>query len=460
MLRFVGSLFNFNSSIMYRKILLVIIVIAIPLIINAQVRTEQPNQAPAALIIETSPVEGATSANAIVPAVTAVTPSANDVIDQYKNLKQKLDALKKGLEEVEKQTIGYLKVNPENVEVFDLNTNTIKVSVKKIHISIRDGYINNIEVYCQEVANGPITKYTNSTAPIGITHRRFTKNIDKLYLAEQGSNKHLIFQRVINVDSLEQYIPDDIDINFDRGKNVTLFPLKRGVGINSIFDIRLYSDALALFGDEENGIAQTDIRYKNIIHRSNIPNTGFIPFQYFKFNFSASKFDSKDKYIEVANYNNTDLLKKASVTADISLNIANQWLGFKSLSRGYIDIGGGIGGAKFKTATDTLSITTSNVFLELGFNLKSSSNIGMDISGRLIKLFSPSTKEYSETINQQYFNFMKFSVDFYWNPLENSASRFFARVNYITSTNNLDKKDQFFQVQVGYSLLLSDLIKK
>jgi len=81
-------------------------------------------------------------------------------------------------------------------------------------------------------------------------------------------------------------------------------------GINTIFDIRMYTDGLALFGGEENGLAQTDFRFKQFIHRSNFFNAPVYGLQYFKVNFNYSKFDSKDEYLNVTTFSNTEIIKK------------------------------------------------------------------------------------------------------------------------------------------------------
>lgn len=54
---------------------------------------------------------------------------------------------------------------------------------------------------------------------------------------------------------------------------------------------------------------------------------------------------------------------------------------------------------------------------------------------------------------------LKFGVEAFWNPLKDRAGRVFGRVNYIMSTSDSQKKNHFFQIQLGYSLLLSKAIK-
>jgi hypothetical protein len=401
--------------------------------------------------------------------VATTPPSTIDSIDagrtvlkQYKKLKAKVDLLKTEMEKSDQEIIGVLNAKFTGVQVYSSkeprNTKRIKeseyeekekIAIDKINIIIKDGYINDISIYAKD------KKYTNKFSPIGLTHKRFSSKQDKIELI--GSTDFIILQQVITLDSLKQYVPDDVSFTLDAKKKS--FNLEKGVGVNNIFDIRLYSDALALFGDEENGLVQTDFRYKNILHRRNFSNTGMFALQYIKVNMSASKFDSKDKFILASEFKNSDLIRKSYFNAEGAINLYNGWVEFKSMSKFYIDAGAGIGAARIKTENDSINVSTSNFFVEGGLCLKSSSNIGLDINARLIRLFSPSTKDYADYLDKRFFNFIKFSADFYWHPFKEEANRLFARVNYYTPTNDSVKAEDFFQFQIGYSILLSDLIK-
>jgi len=77
---------------------------------------------------------------------------------------------------------------------------------------------------------------------------------------------------------------------------------------------------------------------------------------------------------------------------------------------------------------------------------------------RAIKLFSPSTNEYNSNLNDTYFNFFKFGSEFYWNPSGQDTNRLFARINYIEPIE-IHQKRWVLQIQIGYSLLLSNIIK-
>ncbi len=375
-------------------------------------------------------------------------------IKQFEKLKAKIESSGFDLSKELKDTIGYLKFDTK-VEILDIGALPIKASVDSIMMSIKEGCINDITVYTKKGV------FVNKNSPIAITNQRFKDREDFLRLAGRNSTKYIICQKLITVHRLKQYIPnDDEDVRvFKLNKFTHTYTLTKNVGVNNIFDIRLYSDALALFGEEENGLVQTDLRYKYISHRKNIPNTGLFIGQYLKINFNATRFDSKDKVVDVSTFNNTQLLQKSYINADVAYNLFNGWLEFKSMSKYYVDAGIGVGQNKIKRASDTTNVSTSNFFIEGGLNLKSSTNIIVDLNARLIRQFSPSTQQDDEYLKGQYFNFARFQIDFCWHPVNNKANRIFARINYFTPTNSAEKKNDFFQAQIGYSILLSDLIK-
>jgi len=151
------------------------------------------------------------------------------------------------------------------------------------------------------------------------------------------------------------------------------------------------------------------------------------------------------------------LLQKSGVNADLTLNIFSTWLNFKSLSSWYIDGGGGIGSTKVARSKDTSSVITPNWFIETGINLRSSENIGVDAYVRMIDQFSPSTPWDDKSSGVVFF---RIGAEAYYSSLSDKANRIFGRINYTVSTKQEDKRNHFFQFQIGYSLLLSNVLKK
>ena len=381
---------------------------------------------------------------------------ADSVTSKLEKINSKLDYV---LERIrnngndEKQFIGVISMkNDTPIKIYDyskqqnksIETPTVKID--KVTMLIKDGYIIDLTAYSK------YEKFTNTKAPIAISSRRFSK-LDYLQNINNTS-KSILLKDFLNFDPESSFLPEDGFIILTKEKKAD--SLYRNVGINTLLDLRLYTDALSLFGKESNGIAQTDIRIKHILHRINVKNTGAFLGHYFKFNLSAAKFDSKNNFIDSAKFSRTSLIQKSWLNAEVAYNLLTTWIEKKSLSTFYLDIGFGINASNLALKTDTGSIIGQNIFVEIGLNLKSSDNIGLDFSTRLISNYSPQTP-FADGNNTE--KILKFGTEVYWNPLKDKAGRLFGRVNYIMSTLNSDKKNNFLQVQLGYSVLLSKAIK-
>jgi hypothetical protein len=356
-------------------------------------------------------------------------------------------------ENEEKQFIGVIRMNsdsPINVYPYKKKqqeemVSATKVEVKKVTLQVKDGYIVDINVYTNSGS------FTNTESPITISTRRFAQK-DNLR-GIQDNKLCIVLKDFLVFEPVNTYLPEDGLITLDtKNKSDSLF---RNVGVNTVMDLRLYTDALSLFGKESNGIAQTALRITHILHRQNIKNTGGFLGHYFKLNLNAAKFDSKKGFVDSAAFSRTSFLQKSWINAEIAYNILTTWIERKSLSTFYLDIGGGINASNLALKTDTITITGQNIFAEIGVNLKSSDNIGVDLYSRLTANYSPQTSFAGGKTAEK---ILKFGGEAYWNPLKEKAGRIFGRINYVMSTVNSEKKNHFFQIQLGYSLLLSKAI--
>ena len=321
------------------------------------------------------------------------------------------------------------------------------ITIDSISVLIKDGFIFDINVYAGD------SKFTNKKAPIGLTGKRFTKEDFLENIFTEGES--ILLRELILPKFDNSFIPEDGFFWLTPSNKSVI--LERSIGINSVLDLRLYTDALGLLGNESNGLIQTDARFKQIIHRSNISNKGlFAPGQYIKINLTASKFDSKKKFVDISSFSRTELFQKSYVNAEAAVNLFGGWLPSKSLSSFYLDFGGAVNTGKVARKTDTINITTSNWFGEAGVNLKSSNNIGADLYIRLIKQSSPQT----DFDNQgKIYTFWKLGAEVFWSSKSDRANKVFGRFNYVSSTNEVDRKNHFLQVQIGYSIILSKLKK-
>jgi hypothetical protein len=376
--------------------------------------------------------------------------SAQDSVvkSQYKILIQKIDSLSHKDDE---QPIGIFRLNPDPVSHHfkqgkeDFKT-SLGIKIDSVTIQIKDGYILDVHAYSGD------KQFTNQFSPIALNARRLDKTRD--FLANpRDDNEGIIFQEILLHDSLTSYYPEDGFYKFTPAVNKLV--LYRKTGVNTILDLRLYTDALGLFGKEPNGVIQTDARLKQFLSRSNGNNGGVFWTEYMRLNFNASKMTNMGKYVDSAHFSRTSLLQSSFLNADVALNIVNGWLEFKSLNFWYVDGGAGVSEVNLARGADTSIILTTNIFAEAGVDLKPSDNVGFTGYFRCIDQFSPQTDWNKNNLGHL---FGRFGAEVFWNPFDNKANRVFARMNYTFATSKNDTKNSFFQLQFGYSVLLSSLV--
>lgn len=350
------------------------------------------------------------------------------------------------------QNVSTIKANDDlsNVEIFEYIERKYKpinrtIKIDSIKVLTKDGYI----VELQAIANGKT--FSNANAPIALTTKRMN-NGDVLVYNEQGENIYIYMSDILQFVSSKPYISDDDDFVLKQGEE---HMLKKGVGINSIFDLRLYTDGLAVFGDKPNGIFQTEANFRQIISRKNIWNCGIIPAHYVKVRVNANKFDSEFGGVDSINFNRSSLYQRSWLNASVSLNLFNVWLENKSLSSFYTDLGTGMNASKLAKSNDTISVLSYYFFAETGADLKISDNIDANFSSRFLWNYSPQT-DFGNQHKERFF--ISPQIDLSWYPVGNKSSRIFLRSSYTVDTS--DKKNHFLQLQFGYSILLSELVSK
>ena len=323
--------------------------------------------------------------------------------------------------------------------------------IDSIEVTVTDGFIYDLKIYTP--FNG---LFSNHQAPIAVTDRRLNgiKSVDHLF---NINNENIIFQEIINFRALKSFAPSDTDFVLKPTNNQ--INLLRDISLNSIFDIKLYTDALSLIGGEENGLAQTDIRFKQFIHRRNQMNRGIFWFQYFKMGLTSSKFDSKFKYTDSLSYSRVKFMQRSFVNAEMTFNFLNSWLEKKSSQGWYADIGGGVALGRLSKKNDSITATTNMPYFisEIGINFKKSENIGANISVGFVNGFMPQN---DYTNDEGCLNVLKYNAEFYYNPFNNKSGRIFGKVSYTMSGRKNEQKDNFFQLQLGYAVQLSKLIDK
>jgi hypothetical protein len=310
---------------------------------------------------------------------------------------------------------------------------------------VLDGYIIDINVY----AGGRI--FTNPRGPITLDGKRFSGIYYEDYLKnKKNPSEFIMLQEALDYDSTNTYYPEDGLYELTKKQSSIL--MHRNVGVNTVLDLRLYTDALATLGDEPNGIFLTDLRFKQFIHRKHAPSMGLKFVNFFKVHLNATKLDSKNAVVDTAGqFSMLELFQRSKFSTELVVNVVNTWLERKTLNMAYIDIGAGFSNVDIKVPGDTVTIKVRKLFAEAGINFRNSSNIGCDFNVRLIFQYPSVDFKHTSTIPKM----LRLGAEVHWYPFQDPTNRVFARINYIHGLTNPDKRNSFAQVHIGYSTLLS-----
>jgi hypothetical protein len=375
--------------------------------------------------------------------------SAEKILNSIQQIQKSIQELK----DEKSEKVGELTLKKiEDIKVYDGSTNSGKLTITNVRVCIKDGYVVNIEVLGKDENDDEI-KFTNARAPIPLLSERMSQDILAI---STGGSLYIKVGDFFDMNAMKRYVgKDEYFVLDDANRTHTFY---KDVSLNSVFDIRLFSDALGVFGGKDNGLVQLEFVSKTIIHRKNYFNTGiFYPFQRFKFRINASKFDSKLAYTPLdSSFNRTSLYQKSWLSTEVSTSLGNWWLEKKSLHNMSIEVGAGINLSNVAKKKDTLSATSIYFFLEPCIELHPSDNVGIDIYARFSWHQTPQIDGLSEIHKGTRYVFSP-SVSIFWNPSGNEAGRIFGRARYTTEFE--DRQKGFFQLQVGYTLLLSQLAK-
>lgn len=334
-------------------------------------------------------------------------------------------------------------------------TDEQEVEIEKVLFNIKDGVIVDIQIITTDHRT-----FTNYYSPLRLnlfnesghyaTYLNTEGKIERLYL-----NRCLRWVRKHGFNPKDQY--------FEMNKDVTSYVLKRGVGINHIIDLNLFTDLPALFSNKANGVTQTEAYARIITNTSNIKRfvlgdgkirSPIIPFKFFSVKASFAKFDSDyGTTVLDENFSRQELLQKATIYVDLTTNLISTWIPRKSPTWFNLNVGGGIYSSNLTVEQDTSNVIMPFMYVDPVFELRGASNFGMDLSFRFMFQRAPEVEDY-----EGWHQIFRPQITLFWHPSNSPANRVFARAVYFQDQKEQD--ESFFQLQMGYSLRLSDVIKK
>ena len=364
-------------------------------------------------------------------------------------------------DEQDKMGMITFKTN-RKLKVYYNDTQITDINIDKVKLSIMEGVIADVKIYPSE-SSGYDGFFTNCCTPIPFSDERF--HTDMIYFyghrTNGEKNKHFVYlSDILNLDK-NRYMPDnDDDIILDSEHRN--YELVKNIGVNNIIDARIYTDGVALFGGNQNGIVQTSINYRHIIHSTNAGND--FPYWFFLRNLNVyatyTKFDSAQQYARLSDSNRLELFQKQYFTLGFNISLID---GILKKSSNFWNLSLGFEGGPTKVIKDSATIVnpfTPTVYGEFGLRFFAYKKFGINMNARVIFQFAPG-KEYNyfgEYPHDNRQTFYRLSGEIFWSPFKADVinnSRLFLRGNYFGVFTNIYKNEHFYQAQIGYSFNLS-----
>ncbi|WP_404987069.1 hypothetical protein ACI513_09395 [Chryseobacterium sp. M5] len=387
--------------------------------------------------------------------------------DEYLSSREKIDNLIK----VNKKL--YRKINVKANEDIDgiykkkINRTWTNVSVpfakKGIDFTLDIGYIDSIAVAINEGVIDHLRVYTkggntfssNSPIPLITLEKRFN---DKLYNPRDNSFVFLKDAIYFEADRRFNYFPEDKELKlknkFNTDGTVTTDSkmLVANNNLNSLVNLQVYTDLLAVFGNEANGLMQFEANSKFYLHRGTYRNSYvFMPFDAIEPFFHFSRIDSKFDTIQVSSdkeINRLDLFRRYTYAVGIDANLLRfDWRPHNSLElkAGYI-----YSSSNLNIVDNKVVIGVHTPYAELALKSKKLNNFSLDLRVRyLFQKMNPNI--YVD--NDEWNHLASFRAAISYFPNKNKADKIFLRfVNYL---NFSDRKQDFSLLQLGFSKAIS-----
>lgn len=317
--------------------------------------------------------------------------------------------------------------------------------LKEVRLSISEGFIE----YITAITNDS-TEFVYDT-PIPVV--AFDKYLQKKAVSRE-ENEFVFIGDILELktNNYYSYFPDD-SLYVLKKEGERNGKLKALSGLGSLIDFRLYTDLLGTFGEQPNGLVQFEASSKIPLTALNVGRSYFLNFvQPF---FKLSKLDSKYDTITLfpspngRKIDKMELFQRSFLNLGVKANIYKiNWRPNNgvSVNVGYLFSSGNVSIAKDTVTKGILHMP----YTEVGFSTRKLQNFGFDADIRY---------GFQKLNKNKYFDgsswddFMSISTTMFFYTAVKSQDKFFVRfTNYL---NFMDRSDDFYQLQFGYSLNLS-----
>lgn len=357
----------------------------------------------------------------------------------------------------------------------------VKAKIKEVHINVTQGVILEIIV---KTDKGDFRNKgrTDGIIIADLLHfEDFTEK--KLYkqmfttvdpLEEAQKEAHIFLKDVIRYIPISSYtdaVYGEFEITLLPTKEKRMYLIKESTSINTYFNVAAFTDIKGISG-EPNGIAQFTADAKFMLNTKAISRTSVIGANYISFQGGLSKFDTEFKGTQLDNkngINRKDLLQRANYKLGVKLNLLKGYLpsvpvflyNTLELNMGYNVIGTKVFKTGFKDAAKTVidttfrTVTQNQWYAEPTITFSRRKNFSMCLA---LPVYMNNIKKSSgiENNHTEYWAVPGISLMYFGK--RDVGSKLFFRYNHYINVN--DKTQAFSQMQLGYSLNLTQVLNK
>ena len=372
-------------------------------------------------------------------------------ITQIEKLEAKIDKLTKIVEGDNDTTfsVGELFLKHTNIPYYNKDNELISdgFNIKEVRVEIKNGVIIDVNIYTDD------GKYfTNRNAPISFN--RINNKKDALYYEINNDIYKIYMNSIFLYKPKRNFLPKDgIFILTDIDSSKVLY---KSAGINSLLNVKIYSDILGLIDKESNGLAQTEVFFSIPIHRKNIPNSSIYLFNNFSMKVQLSRLDKKYQTTSVSiidsSFSRITFNQRKWLNIELQLSLINGHIEKKTANTFSLDFITGLNISNFGDYSDTTNYTLPFIGLNPTINLQSSRNFGVNLSSKIFVEYFPMKQ--SEKYGNKRIYFAP-QIELFFNPYGKIGSKIFSRISYTTLTQT---RGDYWSFQFGYNLSFSELI--
>lgn len=327
-------------------------------------------------------------------------------------------------------------------------TNEETVTINRVYITIGSGTISTINVDSDRGI------FYNHDAGISLPHF-YEREEDKL--CDYTKNKCIRLGDFLSYkqDYGYRYMPSDtafyLEVTTSTGSSLKVLSISNNA--NALFDARVYTDFLGLFGNEANGVVQTEIASRIQLNTQNMRNTKWYWVSYIKPSLKYARLDNQFQTIDINQdtVNRVSLYRQANFTFGSMINLIKY--NHQEVHNVYFDLGY-FASSTALTDKKNNAVISHLPIVEAGWTLRRISQLGIDVNAAWIPYFISGRNDIKNTSLNPFWRF-QFTIS--WNPVQFKKSAFFLRYthNYFINIPN----SSFSQLQFGYSFNINDYIK-